>query len=129
MNNIEAMKQLVAGFKIRRAKWHDRSDYIKLDSFGVVVNSYHTPCGNNFDMHYDDWEIYSGVHKPVKKRVTYYRRKWLLTSWGTLVTDAVYLASKETFDEHYSISIGKFAAASDEWEEYTIELLDLGDGE
>jgi hypothetical protein len=127
MNNIEAMKQLVAGFKIRRAKWHDRSDYIKLDSFGVVVNSYHTPCGNNFDMHYDDWEIYSGVHKPVKKRVTYYRRKWLITNFNdALLTSTAYYTSKEQFDRQYMPN-GK--VASDEWEEYTIELLDLGDGE
>jgi len=127
MNNIEAMKQLVAGFKIRRPIWHDRRDYIKLDSFGVVVNSYHTPCGNNFDMHYDDWEIYSGVHKPVKKRVTYYRRKWLITNFNdALLTSTSYYTSKEQFDQQYMPSS---KVASDEWEEYTIELLDLGGGE
>lgn len=126
MNNREAMKQLLAGFKIRRVSWHKPDDYIALTDGGGMINAAQNPCGHVFDMNHDDWVVYISVRKQLKVKKTYYKRKWVVSKFdGSVVTNLGYYPTKEEFDSAFS-SYMEFS--SGEWDEYTIEYLDMGDG-
>lgn len=117
MTRTEIMAALEAGKKIRGKRW-DKGQYLHLID-NVVCDCEKEPYGSlDFLINYP-WYFELYEEAPKTRKVTYYRRKWVMIDNNYVASEMPWKPSKDAFDhcwKHLSIR------QSNEWETMTIEV-------